>query len=72
MIVIVDVFHQSGMKFVQITEFGQVKKFGLQRAEEAFHRSIVVTVSFSRHAGCDRVFFEKPAINRHPILPALV
>lgn len=50
MVVIMDVFIQPRLQRFNAFKSLQVEKLGFQRTKETFHRGIVQTVSFARHA----------------------
>jgi hypothetical protein len=49
-----------------------VKKLRLEKTEEAFHHTIVITVTFSGHAQLDPLVLEHLLVWPHLVLPALV
>ena len=72
MIVVVYVVLYTCFKLIETVEFVQVKELGFQRAKKAFHRRIVIAISFAGHAWLYRTLVQHAALDRHPALPSLV
>jgi len=67
-----DVFEERGARFLAGSEAGPMNHLGLQRSEEAFHRSVVQAIAPPAHRRCDAAQIEQLLVLPAGILDASI